>query len=147
MNGSGIPDIKALFDGYDLPGYIAAVPGVHGDLAFTYRPVDPLTARRLAVKKSSIVNNKGLSDEDKELLCEVATIETVIGNVLEWDLRHAEKPVGVDVAAILRHFPDYRYTRLMQIVMGGFASDPRPDANPSDPPERDTGDLGAAEKN
>lgn len=115
MNGNGIPKIEELFDGYDLDGYISAIPGVHGDLSFKYRPIDPLTSRRLAVKKSAIVSNKGLSDEDKELLCEMATIEMVCGNIISWGLEG--KP---SVAAVLRHFPDYRYTRLMQIVIGDW---------------------------
>lgn len=147
MNGSNIPKIEDLLDGYSLDGYIAPVNGVHGDLSFRYRPIDPLTARRLAVKKSSIISNKGLSEEDKELLCEIATIETVLANVLEWNLQDGEKIIPVDLGAVLRYFPDYRYTRLMQIVMGGFASDPKPEAKPSDPPAGNPGDLEAAEKN
>lgn len=143
-----IPNIDKIMDGFWLPGYIGAIVGVHSDLEFTYRPVDPLTMRRHAVAQGRVISSKSLSDEDKEVALEVLQIELALRHVDSWNLADSDgRPVDKSLMAVLRHFPGYRYKRLLDIVIGGLPSDQRPDRSTSEAPSRDTGNLEEAEKN
>lgn len=129
--------VEAIFDGYTLDGYIGAVTGVHGDLTFTYRPLDLITSRRLAVQNRMIANNPSLSEDDKEISVELLEIESVLKCIKSWTLTDAAgNPAPLDVHSVLKYFPRWRADRLFSIVAAGGPSDPRPDAKPSAAPEQ-----------
>lgn len=129
-------------DGYTLAGFIAGQTGVYEDLEFTYRPVQPMDERRLAVKQRTVATSKTLTDEEKEIQLEVLAVEMVTKNILSWNLtdnKGTSQPITV--AAVMCYFPGLRYERLMQIVRHGLQSDPRPDGEENPPSVED------AEKN
>lgn len=126
---------KDIDDGYTLDGYISEVPGVCRALSFRYRPVDPLTRRRYDVLTQAAIA-AAKTPLEKVLAAETKRLEMVVANVLSWDLTdHAGEAVEgpPTPAAFLFNFgSDYRYTRLLQIVDAGLASDARPDAKPDE---------------
>lgn len=141
----GIED--ALADGYTLDGYIAEVPGVHGPLSFTYRPIDPITRSKTNVLRGQVIGSSTLSEEQKEIACQYLGLQLVAGNVQSWDLVDGKgEAVAPSAVALLRYFPGYRLRRLTEIVGDGLQSDWRPDAKPSDPPPPES-KLPDAEKN
>ena len=139
---------SALADGYTLRGYIAEVPGVHGPLSFTYRPIDPITRSKTNLLRSQVVNNATLSEEQKEIACQYLGLQLLAGAIQSWDLVNEKgEEMEPSAVAILRSFPGYRLRRLTEIVGDGLQSDWRPDAKPSDQPPKENGSLEDAEKN
>jgi hypothetical protein len=119
--------MEAIDDGYTLDGFIQGQEGVFGDLNFRYRPVTPIAERRLAVKVSEVVNNSKIADDEKEVQIELLKVDMVLDHILSWDLKDREgASVDKGLGAVMVHFPGIRYSRLLQIVRDGFASDRKP---------------------
>lgn len=97
-------------DGYTDQGYIAAVPGLHGELRFEYRPVP--------YRDRTIITDAVRSKPPAEAAATVAA--TIARFLVSWSF--AEK---IEVKNILRLRPrlvDGIYYR----IMGAEASDPDP---------------------
>jgi hypothetical protein len=99
-----IPD-----DGYTEPGFIQAIPGLHGDLRFTYRP--------MLVEVNAEVGEafKSLSSAD----CERKAAAVLADHLKTWDVVHpkTKAPVPVTPANLLR-MKSAVFSRLWGIVRG-----------------------------
>lgn len=107
-------------DGYTEEGFIAAVPGFHGSLAFTYRPLLAETRDKLQRAQMTDVE-KGHKIAREELSRAIKS----------WDLsdRNGTK-VQIAPANIARLRPMLQ-DKLYGIVTGQMASDLKPDVTPA----------------
>ena len=112
-NGELLEDPVWIQDGLTLDGYIAAEPGLHGELGFRYRPM--FIAERSAVQQAIVrePNAKG---------SEVLAAKKVAQKVLAWEGHDAP---AVSPEAVLRLHPELN-VKLFSVIMMKRPSDPRP---------------------
>lgn len=104
-------------DGYTQRALIAAVPGLHGALRFTYRPA-------LIEERSQLYDSAGRLNAHR-FDCHVA--EFLTQKIVAWDLVNAQRqPVPTSAEALLRIQPEL-FIKLNRIVLGTAASDVDPD--------------------
>lgn len=99
-------------DGYTRPGYIRRVPGLHGALRFTYRPLLP-------DERDALVRETG-----KRSAAEFGALtrKMLQKHVTEWDNKHEGQALPIDNET-LRRLPPPMYTKLENIVSGYTPSD------------------------
>lgn len=105
-------------DGYTRTGYVAASPGLHGAVSFTYRPA------------TFPQRQKALTRNDRETPEQVVakTVNLLAGKVLSWDIVHPEtgEAVAID-AKTLPHVATAILLKMECIVLGVLPSDDNPD--------------------
>jgi len=95
-------------DGYTLDGYIAAVPRLHPEVRFTFRPV--LYAGRQAWARQM---NK-TSDADGDTKC---SVELICKHVKSWELKHNDAEVEIKPDTVARLHPQILH-KMLDIVLG-----------------------------
>lgn len=104
--------------GRSVPGFIAADPGLHGGVAFDYRPFTPIDLAMLRDKTSKI---PGEVDSLK------IVAKAVAERITSWDLADEHGPVPATTENLLRLAPTL-HAKLILLVQGFRASDPMPTA-------------------
>lgn len=100
-------------DGYTEEGFVAAVPGLHGELRFTFRP--------FTVEERAQVTN-GLRNVQPHLHNRKYAIEAA-KKITAWSLRDgADKPVEVKADTVYAIRPAL-FDRLIDILLGYKPSD------------------------
>lgn len=124
-----IPD-----DGYTQPGYIQAVPRLHGELRYVYRP---MLAQQRAPLLDAARDEKG--DKYERLACKLAC-----PHITSWSLIDAKgEPVAITAPNMLRVRPAM-LSKLINIVAGLQASDVDPEWPEEVAREMDDDDLPSA---
>jgi hypothetical protein len=119
-------------DGFTRAGFVKDVPGLHGELRFSYRPMLP--EQRNAVRRL-VSGEKG---DKGDVLLRTAIAE----HLVDWSATDDEgKDIKVSSEGV-RRLPPALYDRLYLIVSGMDASDPEPDATS----EEETGYAAALRK-
>jgi hypothetical protein len=139
-----------IADGFTLPGYIAAIDGVSSAIRFRYRPISGIENAKLGVRKRAIQNNQSKSEEEIAVALVMAECQEIADHVFEWDfarLGEAAGPPKPDAATIAGKTSPYQYTRLLDVVMFGSASDKDPQASTSAKPKDETGNVKVAKGN
>lgn len=111
-------DVSYIPDGYTRPGYIEAIPGLHGALGFVFRPM--LAHERSIVLES--IEKAGRNKSDR------LAASTIAHRIVSWDLKHPVSGGEIQVSepeAIRLH--PILLSRLFNIVLGNMASDINPD--------------------
>lgn len=116
-----LTSLSYIPDGMTLDGYIAADPGVHGELHFSYRPLLPRHYRALQEQMDKLK-----SDKATEL---IATV--MASQIVSWSLTHPMngKPIEVTPAECER-MQNTLFTRVYLVLAGVRASDAVPEAKP-----------------
>lgn len=108
-------------DGYTASGYIAEVPGLHGELRFRYRPFLVEEDVTLAVATEKLDRSKANR----------AYVAQVAAKLVEWSLVDADgKAVEISSASVARLSIPLWY-RLKSIMLGIGPSDTDPKASDS----------------
>lgn len=106
-----------LRDGYTEPGFIAAVAGLHGTLAFEYRPTLP-------EQQSDLIST---ADSLKAAAYDRKCADFIAKHLVSWDLKDDKgQAVPVSAVNVLRLRPKL-YNRLYHIVLGLGATDINPE--------------------
>jgi hypothetical protein len=116
---------KIINDGYTQPGYIAAVAGVHDALDFSYRPMLP-------EERDEFTRLEGISAEAAHAYAR----QVLVNNVKTWNVvgdNDNTLPVNDESLKGFRGVLAEAYTKLLYIVAGWRASDPRPGKEPPKP--------------
>jgi hypothetical protein len=104
-----IPD-----DGYTEPGYIAAIPGLHGPLQFKFRPTLVADQPRWARGSESNVSDAVWDQQCAGLMAE---------RIVSWSLVSPKgEPVPICASSLLRLKPKI-FTKLFGILLGVNPSD------------------------
>ncbi len=101
-------------EGYTEEGYIREVPGLHGPVRFTFRPM-------LVVERAALFGQRMLSmpDELQDRRC----ADVLCGCLVSWSVTDAEgRPLAVTAENILRLKPAL-FQRMLAIVSGVEPSD------------------------
>lgn len=101
-------------EGYTEEGYIREVPGLHGSVRFTFRPM-------LVVERAALFGQRmlSLSDELQDRRC----ADVLCGLLVSWSLTDTEgRPLAVTAENILRLKPAL-FQRMLAIVAGVEPSD------------------------
>jgi len=100
-------------DGYTQPGFIRAVPLLHGELRFTFRPA-------LVEQRSQLVDAAGrLKSDAYDRHVATFLAEKLVG----WDLAdESGRDVAISATNLLRLHPEV-FIKLHRIVLGWIASD------------------------
>jgi hypothetical protein len=119
-------------DGFTRRSFIKEVPGLHGELRFSYRPMLP--EQRNAVRRL-VSGEKG---DKGDVLLRTAIAE----HLVDWSATDDDgRSVKIGPEGV-RRLPPALYDRLYLIVSGMDASDPEPDASD----EEETGYAAALRK-
>lgn len=116
MNGNHtlnfVPD-----DGYTESGFIKAIPGLHGELRFDFRPF-------LVEERSKLLRElENLAQEKQDAI----VAKTFVERLKNWDLKDRDgNAVRVSLGAARRLKPQLFY-RLWAILLGTEASDADPE--------------------
>lgn len=121
-------------DGYTVPGYLEAVPGLHPALRFEYRPIQVM--QRDAVDKS--IASKGSAHAHQVVRSCVASRLTHWNAV---DLKGEPLPIE---PANVGTLPPLLYDKLFNVLLGYRASDPDPTATKAEQNEEDEALLQSA---
>lgn len=115
-------------DGYTQEAFIDAVPGVHGTLKFTYRPMLPEEVEELAYRV-----NKFASEPRKSTACICKAIED---HLESWDAKDSN---GADVEPTLNNIRRLRYPLLgaVRYIIEGLRAGDVPRDGDSDEEESD----------
>ena len=120
-------------DGYTRSGFIRAIPGLHGQIRFSYRPM-------LHGKRDSVRNGYQRERGEKGSLLVAGAIAD---HLVEWVCLYPEdgpdellrgKAVKVTVDSV-RHLAPPLLDRMFSIVSGMDGSDPEPEAEPEEQKE------------
>lgn len=101
-------------DGYTEEGYIREVPGLHGPVRFTFRPM-------LVVQRAGLFGQRTLSlpDELQDRRC----ADVLCAQLVSWSVTDSEgRPLAVTAENILRLKPAL-FQRILAIVSGVEPSD------------------------
>lgn len=105
-------------DGFTRRGYVKEVPGLHGEMRFSFRPMLP--EQRNAVRRI-VSQEKG---DKADVLLRTAIAE----HLVDWSAADEEgRDVKIGPEGV-RRLPPSLYDRLYLIISGMDASDPEPDA-------------------
>ena len=104
-------------DGYTRPGYIAAMPLMHGGLRFTYRPA--LVEERSQLNDAARQLASHLYDRH---VAAFTSEKLVLWNLID----SHDEPVPISPRALLRLHPEV-FVKLNRIVLGWIASDIDPE--------------------
>jgi hypothetical protein len=108
--------VNYFHDGYTQEGFIAAVPRLHGELRFSYRPA-------LVEERSQLSD---LAARMKSHLYDRQVAHFVAGKLVSWDLADpAGAEVGIAAESLLRLHPEL-FAKLQRIVLGCIACDVDP---------------------
>lgn len=127
------PQPTFIPDGYTRKGFIKAIPGLHGEVRFSYRPMLP-------GQRDSTRNAINRERGEKASTLQAAAIA---GHLTSWDCVYPEdgpdenlrgKIVPISVENV-RHLIPSLFDRLFVIIGGMDASDPEPEAAPAEQKE------------
>jgi hypothetical protein len=108
-------------DGCTERGYVAAVPGLHEAVRFSYRPATTPEQNRLQIGCQKLDAEKALS----------LRFGFLVQRLVEWDLvDRKSQPAPRTTATLERHVKPALFWRLYNIVAGFEASDQDPEATP-----------------
>ena len=106
-------EVVFLDDGMTLDGYIATDPGLHGELAFKYRPL--FIADRTAVQQAIIREPDGRKGE-------ILAAKKMAGQVLSWECEGGAPDVTAE--SVLKLHPEMNQ-KLFNMIMMKRAGDPK----------------------
>lgn len=116
---------NVIRDGMELPGYIAATPGVHGECRFKYRPMLAEHVEEVEYQRDV------LHDKPKESTKLIA--ENVTKQVVAWgEVDQDGNAIAVTLDAIM-HLRHQVLGRMYRIIAGLTASDKDPSGDDGEP--------------
>jgi hypothetical protein len=121
-------------DGYNEPGYIKAVSGIHGPLRFKFRPMLPTDRATILISGSKLAPD----------LQQRSYAQAMRSRMVSWDLKDAHgNPAPITDEVMCRLKPKL-FGRLFDVIAGLDAPDDDPDAVPGQPTVDDSARLQAA---
>ncbi len=109
--------LNYIDDGYTEDGYIAAIPGLHGEFRFTFRPM-------LVAERSTVLGKHVLDLPESQQ--DITFAKAMASRLKSWSLVDKNgKPVPINQDVAMRLKPAL-FRRLFAIIAGTEAADPDP---------------------